>query len=246
MLVLQYLSENYVKKFLSSWFITTGALASVALPLLSLAPAPASAEEYRWVSDVLYVPLRSGKGNKFRILDRGLKTGTRLEFISQDDEGGWTEVKSEKGEVGYIRSQYLIDTPTAALQLASTRQKLARVESQFKALKGELSSTTSKKQNLSSTLSKLENENQQLQQELTDIKRISADAVQLHERHQTLMHDHQIIQTELDVLKAENQRLANDSRNTFFFYGACAVGLGAFIAWIAPSLRRRKRFSEWA
>ncbi len=235
-----------MKKFISSWFISTGALAGVALPLLTLAAPQVSAQEYRWVSDVLYVPLRSGKGNKFRILDKGLRTGTRLEFISQDDEGGWTEVRSEKGELGYIRSQYLIDTPTAALQLASAKQKLASVESQYKTLKDELNSTTNKKQNLSSNLSKLQNENQQLQQELTDIKRISADAVQLHERHQTLMHDHQIIQTELDVLKAENQRLANDSRNTFFFYGACAVGLGAFIAWIAPSLRRRKRFSEWA
>lgn len=205
-----------------------------------------AAEEYRWVSDVLYVPLRSGKGNQFRILDKGLKTGTRVAFVSQDDEGGWTEVRSEKGELGYIRSQYLIDTPTASLQLASARAKLARIEGQYKKLKNELNTTTSNKKSLSSDLSTLQKQNQKLEQELSDIKRISADAVQLHQRHQTLTQDHQLIQTELDVLKAENQRLSNDSRNTFFFYGACAVGLGAFLAWIAPSMRRRKRFSEWA
>lgn len=226
-------------------FLTLCALVSAPLTLTVFA-APATAVEYRWVSDVLYVPLRSGKGNKFRILDKGLKTGTRVEFVDQDDEGGWTEVRSEKGEIGYIRSQYLIDTPTASLQLTTTRKQLASIENKYNKLKSELSTTNTNKKALSSDLSKLQQQNEQLQQELTDIKRISADAVKLHERHQTLTHDHQLIQTELDVLKAENERLSGDDRNTFFFYGACAVGLGAFIAWIAPSMRRRKRFSEWA
>ncbi len=225
-------------------FLTLCAL--VSAPLAFSTATPISAAEYRWVSDVLYVPLRSGKGNQFRILDKGLKTGTRVEFVGQDDEGGWTEVRSEKGELGYIRSQYLIDTPTASLQLAKTRKQLASIENKYKQLKSDLSAATSNKKALSSDLSQLQQQNQQLQQELTDIKRISADAVQLHERHQTLTHDHQLIQTELDVLKAENERLSNDNRNTFFFYGACAVGLGALIAWIAPNMRRRKRFSEWA
>ena len=226
-------------------FLSLCALISVPFSL-TLQSTVVVAEEYRWVSDVLYVPLRSGKGNQFRILDKGLKTGTRVAFVSQDDEGGWTEVRSEKGELGYIRSQYLIDTPTASLQLATARAKLARIEGQYKNLKSELNNTTSNKKSLSSDLSKLKKQNQKLEQELADIKRISADAVQLHERHQTLTHDHQLIQTQLDVLKAENERLSNDSRNTFFFYGACAVGLGAFLAWIAPNMRRRKRFSEWA
>ena len=238
--------HSLASKLASIFKPSATALALSTTLIAGAMPTITIAQEYRWVADVLYVPLRSGKGNQFRILDKGLRTGTRLEFISQDDEGGWTEVRSDKGEIGYIRSQYLLDTPTAAQQLATVKRQLVKVEKQYSELKNDLGSAKNSKSQLSRTVSDLEKQNQRLNQELIDIKRISADAVALHERHQTLMHDHQLIQTELDVLKAENERLADDSRNTFFLYGALAVGLGALIAWIAPSLRRKKRFSEWA
>lgn len=228
-------SEKRVKKICTLLAITATCL---TFSTTSLA-------EYRWVADSLYVPLRSGKGNQYRILDKGLKTGTRLTFVSEDIEGGWTEVKTESGEIGYIRSQYLMNTPAASQRLASTQEKLRTVESQFNKLKQQLSSSSSESKKLILDLNTSEQQNEQLKTELNDIKRVSADAIGLHQRHQELMHDHQIIQTELDVLKAENQRLQNDNRNTFFIYGAGAVLLGVLIAVIAPRLRRRKSFSEW-
>lgn len=208
--------------------------------------ATVAAAEYRWVSDILYVPLRSGKGNQFRIVDSALKTGTRLAVLSEDVEGGWTEVRTDDGRQGYIRSQFLITTPTAAQQLAQVQQKLTRLETDNQKLRQQLNSTQSDSQQLDQSLAEERKQAEALQAELEELKRISTGAVSLHQRHEKLTHDHQLIQTELDIIKAENERLKEDDRNTFFLYGAGAVGLGVLIALVAPSLRRRKRYSDWA
>lgn len=203
-----------------------------------------SAQEQRWVADTLYVPLRSGKGNQYRIIDQGIKSGTRVTILSADAE--WAEVRTEGGQVGFMPIQFLLKTPTAALRLASTEAKLSKVEAEYNALKTQLSEATSSGNQLDQELAEAKTRIAELQTELAELKRISANAVSLHERHSQLMHTHQVMQTELDVLKAENQRLQNDERNTFFLYGAGAVGLGVIITLITPLLRRRKRYSEWA
>ncbi len=205
---------------------------------------PTLAEDYRWVSDVLYVPLRGGKGNQYRILDKGLKSGTRLTVLSEDGE--WTEVRTASGEVGFMRSQFLVKTPTAALKVSAAEAQLSKIQKEYSELKQQLGDARSSGSELSQELQAANSRADQLQAELDELKRISANAVSLNQRHQQLMHDHQIMQTDMDILKAEKERLQDDARNTFFLYGAGAVLLGVIITLIVPTLRRRKRYSEWA
>lgn len=216
----------------------------LASATLAISAVTASAQEQRWVADTLHVPLRSGKGNQYRIIDKGIKSGTRVTIISSDAE--WAEVRTEGGQVGFMPTQFLLNTPTAGLRLAATEAKLSKVEAEHNALKARLRDATSSGDQLDLELAEATTRIGELQAELAEIKRISANAVSLHERHSQLMHTHQVMQTEMDVLKAENQRLQSDERNTFFLYGAGAVGLGVIITLVAPLLRRRKRYSEWA
>jgi len=206
--------------------------------------ASASAES-RWVSDVLYVPLRSGKGNSFRILNRGLKTGLELTFVSEDTEEGWTEVKTASGELGWIRSQYLIDTKPAVLQLATAQKTIERLSLERNKYKEQAKTAKSQLKNASGDAKTSHKTNAKLQQQLSDLKSISGDAVALHERHQLLLENHKIMETELDVIKSENDRLRDDRTMTFFLYGAGSVLLGVLITIILPSLRRKKSYSEW-
>lgn len=232
-----------VKK--TTTFIASSTLALGMIFGLTLGANMASAAEYRWVSDTLYVPLRSGKGNQYRILDKGMKSGTRLTVISEDTEG-WTEVKTGSGEVGFVRSQFLIKSPTDSLKLASAEANLKKVQAQYDTLKQQLGEARSTGSELDKELASARLRVTELESELAELKRISADAVSLNQRHQKLMHDHQVMQNELEVIKAENQRLQSDERNTFFLYGAGAVLLGVIITLVAPAFRRRKRYSEWA
>ena len=201
--------------------------------------------EVRYISDVLYVPLRSGQGTQFRIIDKGLRSGTKLTVVEADPEGEWTLVETERGVQGWIRNQYLVDEPVAALKLAAAQRRASDQASRSQTLQQQVAQLRQQNQQLTSSLTERDKQGQALGDELEEIKKISAGAIDLNSRHQKLMEDHQLLQTEIDVLKAENERLADKSLQTWFIYGAGAVGLGVVIALVVPAVRPRRRYSDW-
>lgn len=82
--------------------------------------------------------------------------------------------------------------------------------------------------------------------ELQEIKKISSEAIEMSNHLQRLTTELQLQQTALDILEAENQKLRESERNTFFIYGACAVLSGVIVAIVIPKLRLKRRYSEWS
>ncbi|WP_179957654.1 TIGR04211 family SH3 domain-containing protein [Exilibacterium tricleocarpae] len=201
--------------------------------------------EVRYISDVLYVPLRSGQGTQFRIINKGLRSGTKLTVLEEDPGGEWTRVETERGIQGWIRNQYLLAEPTATLKLRAAQQTASQLQNRTQTLEQQLAQLQQQNQQLAARLDDSEKQGQTLNNELAEIKTISAGAIDLNSRHQTLMEEHQLLQTEIDVLKAENERLGDKSLQTWFIYGAGAVGLGVVIALVVPAVRPRRRYSDW-
>ena len=50
------------------------------------------AADTRYISDTQYIPLRSGPGNKFRIVHRGIPSATRLEVKQISEDGEFAEM----------------------------------------------------------------------------------------------------------------------------------------------------------
>ncbi|GAA5316793.1 MAG: hypothetical protein AseanaTS_19970 [Candidatus Pelagadaptatus aseana] len=210
--------------------------------------ASASYAEYRWIRDTLYVPLRSGMGNSFRILDKGLISGTRLTLIeiTEDANDSWAKVKTEEGVEGWVRAQYLIDTPTAAQKLATANSRIAKLEKQNGELRDNLSGKSSSNKTLNAELKAAQKQAKELAKELSELKRISGESISLYENHQKLMETHQLVQTQLDILKADNERLRGNNDQQFILAGAAAVLLGVALTWLIPKIfNRRKKYSEW-
>lgn len=203
--------------------------------------------EYRWIKDTLYVPLRSGMGNSFRILDKGMISGTRLTLveITEDEKDTWAKVKTDEGVEGWVRAQYLIDTPTAAKQLITANRKIKKLEARSKVLKGNLGENQSSNKQLNKDLNSAQSEAARLSKELAELKRVSGDSIALYTNHQKLMQAHQLIQTELDVVKADNERLKSNNDHQFFLSGVGAVLVGVILTLIVPRLRGRKKYSDW-
>lgn len=200
----------------------------------------------RYITDELHVPMRSGKGNEFRILHRGLPSGTRLTLLEDAPNDGWSRVRTPDGEEGWVPRQYLVAEPVAEIKLQRAEANLARFEKMEGNLGGEVRRLEGENHKLGTALQTAQENSRQLEKELKELKALSSDAVALNERHQKLLHQHELLKQEQTMAEAEIQRLSGSDTQKWYMYGALSVGLGAILAMIAPHLRPRRRRSEWA
>jgi SH3 domain protein len=218
--------------------------AVVGLSLISLA---ASAQPH-FVADSLQVPLRSGMGSQYRIVHRGLSSGTKLELIKRDsDDSGttWALVRTRSGLEGWMRNQYLLDEPTAAIKLAALEQKMSQLGGDQTALLDTNEALEADNAKLQQNLEKLQQQHQKTSRQLAELRKLSANTIALNEQHQKLSENYQLLQTRADVLKANNERLKNNQRYREWLFGAGILILGIILSFMLQAIGRNKRRSEW-
>lgn len=201
--------------------------------------------ETRYVTDVMYIPMRSGPGNEFRIIHSAIKSGLKMTVVEMPEDSDWAHVQTPSGLDGWIRKQYLIDTPTARLQLSAALEELNVAKSRAKELEQKLVALEGKHSNLSQQAQDTNKTKNQLEEELRNLKTLSADAINLSHRYKDLLAKHDLIQTEFDAVRAENDRLKGEKTINQWLFGAGLVILGMFLMLILPALKPRKRNSEW-
>ncbi len=217
------------------------------LTLLVLASLPALAQDVRYVSDKQFVPLRSGAGNEYRIVHRGIPSGTKLTVTRTSEDGEWSEITTERGTSGWIRSQYLMTSIPAALQVEAATAAAARAEQKSAQLAAELQAVKAARADLTGKLSSTGDDLDLVSEELAALKKISGKAVELDSDNRRLVVEAENLRAEVDTLEAENMRLQDKIRSEDFINGALAVLLGVFIALVVPRLvPKRRRNSEWA
>ena len=203
-------------------------------------------QETRYVSDKQYVPLRSGAGNEYRIIHRGLISGTRLSVNRTSGDGEWTEVTSDAGLTGWIRSQYLMSEMPAQQRLSVATRKIEQSGEESADLSTQLRTLETERENLMVRLDASENSLEQVRQELHQLKQISGKAVQLDTSNRRLVEEAENLRSELEMLQAEKQRLTDKLDNEDFMNGTLAVLLGVIIALVAPRLApKRRKASSW-
>lgn len=215
-------------------------LGAIAFILISVS----SFAETRYITDTQYIPIRSGGGNQFRIVHRGLKSGTKLTVI-EAPEGDWAHIKTDGGTEGWIRKQYLINQPTAALRLDTAQDQLTKATKRIAQLESNLTNLKSEHTSLSSTGQKLSTEHQQLTEKYNKLKSLSADAVSLNHRYQELLTKHELLKTEFDTVHAENDRLKSDKTINQWLFGAGLIILGMILMLILPALKPQKSSGDW-
>lgn len=224
-------------KFITQLLLITCAFA--------LSATTSAADDVRYVSDVLHLPLRSGKGNEFRITHRGMPSSTKLFVLEEDEENGWMRVRTEKDVEGWVRSQYLIAEPTAAIKLAALEKKVSNLNSGSKQLLKQISDAEANNKSLNAELSTTKSQLNLIEKELNSLKKVSAGAIDLDKQHQKLLTKYQMLQTESDTTHAENQRLESNKNHNQWMFGALLVGCGIIVTLILQSLSMRRRKSDW-
>lgn len=202
--------------------------------------------ETRYVTDVTYVPIRSGPGNQFRILHHGLKSGTQMSLLEAPEDSDWSKVVTKGGIEGWIRTQYLVSTPTARLQLGDAQAKLAKATQQIATLQAQLNELQSEHTTLSNNSIQQAKERDHYADELSRLKTLASDAINLNQRYQELLAKHDMVQTEFDTVRAENDRLKSDKTISEWLFGAGLLITGMILMIVLPALKPKKRNSDWA
>lgn len=216
----------------------------LAMTLLCL-PA-ANAQDTQYISDMVLVPVRSGAGYDYRIVNRGLPSGTALLVYGQSDDGEWTEVETRGGTRGWIPTQYLQQEPPAGLLINDMRLELEQVRGERDRVVSQLNQSSSEVNEADETIVSLNTRLESTEAELTEVKRVSAAALDLDLMNQQLVAELESERSEADLLRLENVRLRERIANNQMMDGALAVLLGVILAVVAPRLwPKKKRQTGW-
>ena len=198
-----------------------------------------------YIRDYLYVPLRSGNSSSHRIVHKGLKSGTAVTVLEKDESTGFSHVRTRKGTDGWLRSQYLQEQPTAAMRLKSAEKTIEQLSSKTGPMSEKLISSERTNQQQANTIKQLERKNNSLNKELSRIKGLSKNVIDLDEQNKTLIKDNELMRSKQATLNAENQRLQDQLKREEFINGVIAVILGMLATLAIQYLTRSRRRSEW-
>lgn len=214
--------------------------------IASIMVASTAVSETMYIDDTLLVPLRSGEGTGFRIVHKGLPSGTSVEIVEQSKESGYSLVKLGSGIEGYLPTRYLSKEPIARDKLAVAEKTLVSLRKQNKEL-------TEKLKELQSNYETLEGQHSEASQslssntdELARIKAISADALNLDRSNRELRNSNEELRNQLELIEVENLRLKDKSESNMMLIGGALVLLGVILALIIPLLKPTKKNDSWA
>ncbi|TXR52119.1 TIGR04211 family SH3 domain-containing protein [Reinekea thalattae] len=216
------------------------------LLVFSLFSAPiATFAETAWLSDVLWVSIRSEPSSSGRVL-KVIQSGTRMEVLEAPDGSSYSRVRTDAGLEGWIPRRYLASEQTSALKIANIEAEKNQLQNQIEDLEKKYSDLLTDKGDVNGEILTLRTDNAELTKELNRIRAISSDAIDLDARIQEVSEENANLKNENDVLKAENQSLREYNDNQWLLAGGGLIILGIILGVILPRVAGKKRRDSWS
>jgi SH3 domain protein len=216
------------------------------LPAILAVIAPCALAKTVYVRDTLYVPLRGGESPEYRILHRGIRSGTKLELLAQDDESGYSLVRMEDGLEGYIQTQYLVDQPIARALLEQTEERLVELEATHQQTLVRNLELTNRNDELEEELASLQSAYEGTTRELEQIQQLAANVISIDEQNAQLAQEREMLEREIDDLLIANDNLEDRAAQEWFVRGGGVVVVALLLGfWVARRIYNR-RTSGWS
>ncbi|SMF96639.1 SH3 domain protein [Methylomagnum ishizawai] len=209
---------------------------------LTAQAAPAPAPKKGYITDKLEVQMRAGQTLQHKVL-KMIPSGTPVTIMGDNYDTGYSLVKLENGEDGWVLTRYLTTEPLVRSQLDEARRKLMAAQDDNRRLKEELVAIQSGKEGLDHISRQHRAEIERLNTELIAIRQASANAVQIQDERDRLQQYVIELERDVETLRREKTALESDYRQGWFMTGAGVLFAGMLLGVILPKLSWRKKAS---
>jgi len=196
-----------------------------------------------YVDDKLEITLRTGESTRNSIV-RMLASGERLDVASVNDDTGYAKVTTSDGKEGYVLARFVTYEPVARDRLVAANRRLERNKDKITALETELQELKGENTAYSKSQGGLQSDNARLTDEIAEIRRTAASALQIAEENKNLKSREQTLSAQIEDLQARNTELAARSRQSWYLAGAGTLVAGILAGLILPRIKL-KRKSSW-
>ncbi len=197
------------------------------------------AEDIQYVSDQLVITLRTGQGSTYQII-RTLPSGTKLDVLEMTDTG-YARVRTENGDEGWIRSQYLSPEPIARLKLQAAEKNLGKLKTENTRLQEETKKLRKQRHELKSKNKDLLARVKTAESQLSRLGEVAAKPILLDKENRKLQQQNISLEKKLQMMAQENQILKDRSQREWFIAGAIVLLGGIFLGLLLPKIRWKKR-----
>jgi SH3 domain protein len=202
--------------------------------------------ESMYIDDTLLVPIRSGESTSYRIVHKGISSGTKVEVLEQSKETGYSKIMTPGGIEGYLPTRYLTAEPIAKIKLEQANKTLGNLKQEYEKLQKTFIELKSEHQSLSKNYTETEQSLDKNVQELSHIRSVSENALTLDQRNRELREENEQLRNKLELLQTDNSRLKEKAESNMMFAGGGLVLLGVILALLIPMIKPSKKNDSWA
>jgi SH3 domain protein len=191
-----------------------------------------------YVSDIQFVAIREGLDNSTRAVERGLKSGTPLELLEQNE--GYSKVRTPSGNEGWVADYFLSEDTVIRDQLSNLQTQVNRITQSRNELSTTLNTNQQKVRELNDANTLLQNENDDLKQQLLDLENLSKEAKIIVAKNETVSYEIASLKQQASTAITQANKLKESTSQKWFIIGAVTLFGGLFLGLILPNLRRKK------
>jgi SH3 domain protein len=196
-----------------------------------------------YVTDNLNLSLRSEENNHSKVL-KLLATGTPLTVVKENSASGYMRVRLNDGMEGYIPIRNTMKELPSRFQLDTVSKNMLALQSENATLKAEVSTLRESITPGTPLEQSLATERDQLSRELSELKKASANTIQLKNERDELQERVVNVERDLEQFKLENQSLKDTSKQDWFLYGGLLALFGVILGFVLPKIGWRRK-SSW-
>ena len=167
-----------------------------------------STDDIRYVKDFIVITLRSGMGDEYKVIGN-LKTDDRIEVLRE--EGDFLRVRTEKGEEGWVRSQYITKDLPKLMTIERLRSENESLKASVASLQGGIAEMREKRsveiEQRKDTARQLQQQLKNSEKEIAALKEEKAEAEDKYDKLLNSSSNVAALMNELEDAKKKNSDL---------------------------------------